>query len=101
MIKRNLIIITLTVIFSIIIAFLIYKKFIYPTVIPVEMNGLVYIFADWAAIVSANVCEQKGVNVYLENPCDIKNRNMYTEKFYYIYHLWNLINLTNFIFHLF
>ena len=74
MTKRNLITLSLTVIFSLIIAFLIYKKFIYPTVIPVEMNGLTYIFADWTAILSANICEQKGINVYLENPCDIKNR---------------------------
>ena len=74
MIKRNLITLSLTVIFSLIIAFLIYKKFVYPTVIPIEMNGLTYIFADWGAIVSANVCEQKGVNVYLENPCDMYNR---------------------------
>ncbi len=74
MIKRNLITLSLTVISSLIIAFLIYKKFVYPTVIPIGMNGLTYIFADWGAIVSANVCEQKGVNVYLENPCDMYNR---------------------------
>ncbi len=74
MIKRNLITLSLTVIFSLIIAFLIYKKFVYPAVIPVEMNGLTYIFADWGAILSANICEQKGINVYSENPCDIKNR---------------------------
>tara|TARA_B100000963_G_scaffold176294_1_gene153370 strand:+ start:220 stop:1455 length:1236 start_codon:yes stop_codon:yes gene_type:complete len=72
--KRNLITLALTVLFSLIIAFLIYKKFVYPTVIPLEMNGLTYIFADWGAIVSANVCEQKGLNVYLENPCDVYNR---------------------------
>ena len=101
MIKKNLLTLSLTAIFSIIIVFFIYKKIVYPTIIPVEKDGLTYIFADWGAIVSANFCEQKGLNVYLENPCDIKNRNMYTEKFYYIYHLWNLINLTNFIFHLF
>lgn len=74
MTKRNLITLALTVLFSLIIAFLIYKKFVYPTVIPLEMNGLTYIFADWGAIVSANVCEQKGLNVYLENPCDVYNR---------------------------
>ena len=37
-------------------------------------NGLTYIFADWAAIVSANICADKGINVYIENPCDIRNR---------------------------
>ena len=74
MIKRNLLTLVLTAIFSIVIAFLIYKKIVYPTIIPVEKDGLTYIFADWAAIISANICEQKGINVYLENPCDIKNR---------------------------
>ncbi len=74
MIKKNLITFALTVIFSVIVAFIIYKKFVYPTIIPVEKNGLIYVFADWAAIISANICEQKGINVYLENPCDIKNR---------------------------
>jgi len=73
-IKKNLITFALTVIFSVIVAFIIYKKFVYPTIIPVEKNGLIYVFADWAAIISANICEQKGINVYLENPCDIKNR---------------------------
>ena len=74
MIKKNLLTLSLTVIFSLIIAFLIYKKFVYPTIWPLEVNGLNYIFADWGAIVSANVCEQKGLNVYLENPCDVYNR---------------------------
>lgn len=37
-------------------------------------DGLTYIFADWAAIVSANICADKGINVYIENPCDIINR---------------------------
>ena len=97
MIKKYLTTFVLTAIFSVIIAFLIYKKFVYPTVIPVEKNGLTYIFADWGAILSANICEQKGINVYLENPCDIKNRkHVYGEillhlpfaefnKFYQIY----------------
>ena len=74
MTKKNLITFALTTLFSLTIAFLIYKKFVYPTVIPLEMNGLTYIFADWGAIVSANVCEQKGLNVYLENPCDVYSR---------------------------
>ena len=85
MIKRNLLTLAITAIFSLIIAFLIYKKFVYPTIIPVEINGLTYIFADWGAIVSANVCDQKGLNVYLENPCDIYNRkHVYGEILLYL-----------------
>ena len=74
MTKKNLIALALTAIFSLTIAFLIYKKFVYPTIFPLEINGLNYIFADWGAVVSANFCEQKGLNVYYENPCDIYNR---------------------------
>ncbi len=85
MIKRNLLTLAITAIFSLIIAFLIYKKFVYPTIIPVEINGLTYIFADWGAIISANVCDQKGLNVYLENPCDIYNRkHVYGEILLYL-----------------
>ena len=96
MIKRNLLTLAITAIFSLIIAFLIYKKFVYPTIIPVEINGLTYIFADWGAIVSANVCDQKGLNVYLENPCDIYNRkHVYGEILLYLPFV-NLINFINF-----
>ena len=27
-------------------------------------------FADWSAIVSANICEVRGIDVYSQNPCD-------------------------------
>ncbi len=72
--KKNLITLVLTFSFSIIIFFLIYKRLVYPTVIPMIKNGLVYVFADWAAIINANICENKGFNVYNQNPCDLWGR---------------------------
>ena len=42
-------------------------------------DGLTYIFADWAAIVSANICADKGINVYIENPFPKKIRDILAE----------------------
>lgn len=70
MTKKNLINISLTILFSIIIAFLIHKKIIYPTIIPMVKNSLIYLFADWSVIINASNCAQNGVDVYVENPCD-------------------------------
>ena len=62
-------------IFSIIsISFLIYKQIIYPTIIPVVKNGVTHLFADWSVIINANICLEKGFDVYLNNPCDIYGR---------------------------
>tara|TARA_B100000963_G_scaffold222691_1_gene194158 strand:+ start:301 stop:591 length:291 start_codon:yes stop_codon:yes gene_type:complete len=68
--KRNIINIFLTTFFFGIIAFLIYKRIIYPTIIPMVSNGLLYLFADWSVIIKANVCFKDGIDVYIENPCD-------------------------------
>jgi len=68
--KRNIINIFLTTFFFGIIAFLIYKRIIYPTIIPMVSNGLVYLFADWSVIIKANVCFKNGIDVFIENPCD-------------------------------
>ena len=65
---------------------------------PIIDEGKLRIFADWTAIISANVCLDQGYDVYLENPCDFANRKHvygnlllfmpFIEKFpnfYYIY----------------
>ena len=65
---------------------------------PIIDAGKLRIFADWTAIISANVCLDQGYDVYLENPCDFANRKHvygnlllfmpFIEKFpnlYYIY----------------
>ena len=68
--RRNLINISLTVFFSVLITFLIYKQIIYPTIIPMISNGLLYLFTDWSVIINANICLKDGLDVYIENSCD-------------------------------
>ena len=84
--------------FSTIIFYLISKQLIYPTIIPMVKNGVINLFADWSVIISANICDEKGFDVYFNNPCDQWNRKHvygkillyfpYIEnfsKFYFIY----------------
>lgn len=64
--------------FSIIITLLIYNKLIYPTIIPIIQEGTLIIFRDWQIIVISNICDGKGFDVYVENPCDYwKSRHVY------------------------
>tara|TARA_B100000073_G_scaffold345646_1_gene355179 strand:- start:341 stop:1606 length:1266 start_codon:yes stop_codon:yes gene_type:complete len=55
---------------TLIIYFLITKQIIYPTIIPMIKNGAISLFADWTVILNANLCLEKGLDVYLNNPCD-------------------------------
>ena len=61
-------------IFTIIFALLIYKQIIYPIIIPMVIKGGASLFADWTVILNANLCLEKGFDVFLENPCDQWNR---------------------------
>ena len=62
--------------------FLISNFLVYPTVAPMIYNGNIYQFADWKVIVGANLCEELGYDVYLNNPCDIWGRkHVYGEIF--------------------
>ena len=75
--------------------FLISNFIVYPTVAPMIHNGNIYQFADWKVIVGANLCEELGYDVYLNNPCDIWGRKHvygliflhlpFVEKFKYFY----------------
>jgi len=60
--------------FSTVIIFLFYNQFLYPTIIPMVYKGGASIFADWTVILNANLCLEKGFDVFLENPCDNWNR---------------------------
>lgn len=55
---------------TLIIYFLITKQLIYPTIIPMVKNGVLSFFADWTVILNANLCLEKGLDVYVNNPCD-------------------------------
>ena len=58
------------ILFVFIIYFLIKHQIIYPTIIPMIYNGGVNIFADWSVLINANICFDKGFDVYSNNPCD-------------------------------
>lgn len=96
--KKILNSLSLGFIFSLIISFLIYKQLIYPTIIPMVIKGGASVFSDWTVILNANLCLEKGFDVFTENPCDQWNRkHVYGEillkiplirsfpKFYFLY----------------
>jgi len=38
------------------------------------VNGVLNLFSDWSVTINANICLEKGYDVYLDNPCDPWNR---------------------------
>ena len=67
-------------IFSLTLAFLTYSQLIYPTIIPMVIKGGATLFSDWTVILNANLCLEKGYDVFLENPCDQwKRKHVYGE----------------------
>ena len=48
-------------------------------------SGNIYQFADWKVIVGANLCEELGYDVYLNNPAIFGGENMYMEKFFFTF----------------
>lgn len=47
-----------------------YSKYLFEIVPPIVSNGRIFLFGDWTAIVSAIKCDNQGINVFFENPCD-------------------------------
>ena len=47
-----------------------YSKYLFEIVPPIISNGRIFLFGDWTAIVSAIKCDNLGINVFFENPCD-------------------------------
>ena len=68
--QRNYKTLFLSILLSLIIFLLIYNKIIYPAIIPMVKNGILFLFADWTVIVNANLCLEKGFDVFIKNPCD-------------------------------
>ena len=67
-----------TIFFSVIILVLIYNSLIYPTIIPVVKDGIIILFRDWQIVIIANICDGKGYDVFIENPCDFwKSKHVY------------------------
>ena len=71
--KKILINLIISIFFSLIIFFLFTHQIIYPTISPMVKNGVANIFADWSAILNANLCKDR-LDVYKDNPCDLWNR---------------------------
>jgi len=64
-----------TIFFSIFIYYLISSKFIYFNFIPpMVKDGAIKLFADWSVIINANICDNKGFDVFIDNPCDLWGR---------------------------
>jgi hypothetical protein len=72
--KKNILTSLLFLFFTLIIYFLFTTQVIYPTIIPMKVNGVVNLFSDWSVAINANICLEKGYDVYLDNPCDPWNR---------------------------
>ena len=72
--KKNILTSLLFLFFTLIIYFLITKQVIYPTILPMTVNGVLNLFSDWSVTINANICLEKGYDVYLDNPCDPWNR---------------------------
>tara|TARA_B100001741_G_C16509964_1_gene579163 strand:+ start:56 stop:1294 length:1239 start_codon:yes stop_codon:yes gene_type:complete len=69
--KKQIILVFILSLFFLFSYFFLFSKFIiYPTVIPMTSGGNTYLFADWTAVLGANLCKELGYDVYLKNPCD-------------------------------
>ena len=91
--KKNILTFLVFLFFSSIIYFLITKQIIYPTIIPMVKNGIINVFADWTVILNANICQEKGYDTYINNPCDPWNgKHVYGEILLYIPFISNFSN---------
>ena len=91
--KKNILTFLVLLFFSLIIYFLITKQIIYPTIIPMVKSGIINLFADWSVILNANLCQEKGYDTYVNNPCDQWNRkHVYGEILLYIPFINNFSN---------
>jgi hypothetical protein len=72
--NKNILTLLIFIFISSVIYFLFIKQIIYPTIIPMVTDNRLNLFADWSVIVNANLCDEKGYDVFLNNPCDNWNR---------------------------
>lgn len=91
--KRNILTFLVFLFFSSIIYFLIIKQIIYPTIIPMIKNGVINVFVDWRVILHANICQEKGFDTYINNPCSPWNgKHVYGQILLYIPFISNFPN---------
>ena len=79
---KILLIFTVTIL---LVYLLYYSKYLFEIVPPIIANGRVFLFGDWTAIVSAIKCDNLGINVFFENPCDpLKRIHVYGSIFLFL-----------------
>ena len=87
------------ILFVIFIYFIIKNQIIYPTIIPMVFNGKINIFADWSVILNANLCFDKGLDVFKNISCDQWNRpHVYGKILLFIPFIENFKNFYFFLF---
>ena len=68
--KESIKIILIFILTSSLLYLLYYTKYLFLIVPPIVVNKQIFLFGDWTAIYSAIKCDNLGINVFLENPCD-------------------------------
>ena len=65
----------LTILFLVVLFLLFRSGFLYQYFVPgIKINNQFFLFGDWIAIISAAKCKLLGIDVFLQNPCDILGR---------------------------
>jgi hypothetical protein len=72
--KKNILTFLIFIFFTTVIYFLIVKQIIYPTILPMVAKNSINLFSDWTVILQANICQEKGFDVFVNNPCDYWGR---------------------------
>ena len=72
--NKNIKTLILFIFFFTLIYFLFINQIIYPTIAPMVRSDAANLFTDWTVILQANICQDKGYDVFLENPCDYWGR---------------------------
>jgi hypothetical protein len=68
--KQNILTFLIFIFFTSTIYFLFTKQIIYPTILPMVAKNSINLFSDWTVILQANICQEKGFDVFVNNPCD-------------------------------
>jgi len=72
---KNFLLYFLGISFVAVLIYIIFPNILYSNIIiPILKDGLLYPFADWLAIISAVKCKLMNYDVFILNPCDVKER---------------------------
>ena len=69
--KINIIVFFITLI----LIYFLFPDYLYKYLVPImAKNNQLFLFGDWSVILSAIDCKNRGLNVFIENPCDFIGR---------------------------